>query len=212
MSGFGTLATGMAGLLPLMLFAAASIAAAQSTDVQEDGNSGTQQVENTDRRQPVGLADGRDEDGQIYIAAVHGDWDVRCVRADDGPDPCQMYQLLEDDSGNPVAEITVFPLSGNIDFVAGAAIVTPLETLLTERLEISVDGGEVRRHPFLWCSAAGCVSHIGLNEADLTAFRRGFQAKVSIVPALAPNRTIDLTVSLTGFIASYDDVFARSRN
>ncbi len=212
MTGLRTHVARIAGILPLMLFAAASIAAAQSVDVQEDGNSGSPQVENTDPKQPVGLADGRDENGQVYIAAVHGDWDVRCVRVDDGPDPCQMYQLLEDDSGNPVAEITVFPLSGDIDFVAGAAIVTPLETLLTEGLEISVDGGEVRRHPFHWCSAAGCVSRISLNEADLTAFRRGFQAKLSIVPALAPNRTIDLTVSLTGFIASYDDVFVRSRN
>ena len=37
-------------------------------------------------------------------------WEQRCVRTEDGADPCQLYQLLKDADGNSVAEISMFSL------------------------------------------------------------------------------------------------------
>jgi invasion protein IalB len=43
-----------------------------------------------------------------------------------------------------------------------------------------------------------------LTEADVTAFKRGKEATITIVPALAPDQTVDLALSLSGFTAGYD--------
>ena len=204
------------GLLGLALLVMSTPMEAQVTDDQNENHTMAQEVESAETDLPIGMeagpTDGQGDSGQIYVAAIHGDWDVRCISIDEEPDPCQLYQLLEDEAGNPIAEINVFPVSGSADVVAGATVVTPLETLLTEGLEISVDGGEITRHPFLWCSRVGCVSRIALNQADLTAFRRGLEAKLSIAPAAAANRKVDLTISLTGFIAAFSDVRLRSES
>ena len=207
MIGSGGLKTCISTALRLVLIALATPMAAQSTDGQEP--------ENIDSGSTIGInaaSTGDESEGdRIYVGAVHGDWDVRCIASDGVPDPCQLYQLLEDEAGNAIAEINVFPVFGDNVVVAGATIVTPLETLLTEGLELSVDGGEIKSHPFHWCSRVGCVSRIGLSEGDLTAFRRGLRAKLSIVPAAAANRRIDLTISLSGFIAAFSDALHRSQ-
>lgn len=148
--------------------------------------------------------------GQTYIAEEAGDWQVRCVRTESGADPCQLYQLLNDQNGNAVAEITIFPLEGDDRVAAGATIVTPLETLLTQQLRLSVDGGEERAYPFAWCSEVGCFSRVGFTGDELNAFRRGNAARVRIVPAAAPDQTVDLAVSLAGFTAGYEAVNERN--
>ncbi len=198
MTGYGSLMAYITRFLPLVLFMVASPVDAQSAEGNE----------------PIGLEPAQEgaggEGGSVYIGAVYGDWEVRCIGIESSPDSCQLYQLLADNSGNPVAEINIFPVSGDAEFVAGTTVVTPLETLLTEGLEVSVDGGEVRSHPFLWCSAVGCVSRIGLTQADLAALKAGSQVRLSIVPARAPSHRVNLTVSLTGLTAGFNDVVARS--
>jgi invasion protein IalB len=42
-----------------------------------------------------------EQPGQTYVAATHGAWEQRCVRTADGPDPCQLYQLLLDGKTTP---------------------------------------------------------------------------------------------------------------
>ena len=49
--------------------------------------------------------------GSYYAKSEHGDWTIRCIRADQGKDPCEMYKLLTDADDNPVAELTMVPLS-----------------------------------------------------------------------------------------------------
>lgn len=144
--------------------------------------------------------------GETYIARSSGDWDVRCVKSDDGNDPCQMYQLLFDEDGNSVAEITVFPLDNNPRALAGGTIATPLETLLTEQLQLTVDDGETKLYPYTFCSEGGCFSRVGFLAEEVLAFKRGAQAVLSIVPAAAPDRRVDLTISLMGFTAAYDSL------
>lgn len=144
--------------------------------------------------------------GSTYTAGTFGQWEQRCVKTEDGSDPCQLYQLLKDGGANAVAEISMFGLPAGQQAVAGATIIAPLETLLTADLSMSVDGGKPRRYPFSWCSPIGCIARIGLTQAELDAFKKGKEAKLTIVPVVAPDQKVELTVSLSGFTAGYDAV------
>ncbi|WP_108263635.1 invasion associated locus B family protein [Mangrovicoccus ximenensis] len=142
--------------------------------------------------------------GQLYVPKTEQDWEVRCGRAPEGQaDPCQMYQLLRDQAGTPTAEFTLFRIEG-ADFPAGALVVTPLETLLTGGLTFSVDGGAPKRYPFKYCNASGCMAEIGFNSDEIAAMKRGSQALIRIVPVVAQNTNVDLSLSLAGFTATYD--------
>lgn len=145
--------------------------------------------------------------GETYVAEVFTDWEMRCVRTEDGNDPCQLYQLLRDGEGNSVAEFSLFNLpEGSGQAVGGATVVTPLETLLTAPLRLTVDSGEGRRYPYSFCSRVGCFARLGFTQGEIDGFKRGASATVSIVPAAAPNETVDLSLSLSGFTAGWNAV------
>lgn len=144
--------------------------------------------------------------GQQYLQTVHNDWAIRCLKVEEGEDPCQMYQLMSDQDGNDVAEIAIVALEDAGQAAAGATIVVPLETLLSEQITLRVDGGQARRFPFTFCNVGGCVTRLGLNEQDLALFRRGATATLSMVPAAAPDQDVTVTMSLSGFTAAYDAV------
>lgn len=143
--------------------------------------------------------------GEIYVADTHGDWDVRCIRAPEGQDDrCNLYQLLTNADDAPVAEFNLFRLPDGGQALAGANVVAPLETLLTQQLTLSVDTGEPRRYPFSFCNDAGCVARIGLTQADIDAFKTGSTVTLRLVAAAAPDEEVLLTMSLAGFTAGFD--------
>ncbi len=144
--------------------------------------------------------------GSTYVEAKHGDWDQRCVRTEDGANPCQLYQLLLDASKNPVAEFSVFGLPAGGQAVAGATAIVPLETLLTAEVTLQVDGGAAKKYPFSWCSPIGCVSRIGFTGEEVAALKKGSAASLTIVPVQAPEQKVVVTISLKGFTAGYDAV------
>lgn len=147
--------------------------------------------------------------GQTYIVQEFGDWSLNCIRVEEGEDPCQLYQLLRDETGRAVAEFSIFPLAGGGQAVAGATIITPLETLLTEQVRLTIDSGETRRYPFAFCSQLGCFSRLGFTQAEVDAFKRGANGQVSITPAAAADQSVDLTVSLSGFTAGFNALSER---
>lgn len=145
--------------------------------------------------------------GSQYVAEVHGDWQMTCVKTDLEADPCQLYQLLNDPQGNPIAEISIFGLPpGSGQAVAGATIITPLETLLTAQVTMRVDAGQAKRYPFTFCAAMGCIARVGFTAEEVAAFRRGNKATMIIVPALAPDQQVPIEVSLRGFTAGLEAV------
>ncbi len=101
--------------------------------------------------------DGARQPGQTYIEKVVGDWERKCITLPEGQgdNPCQMYQLLKDDKGNAVAEVSLGRLPDGGQAVAGATVVVPLETLLTQQLTVAVDGGQGKRYPFRFCAHPG---------------------------------------------------------
>lgn len=142
--------------------------------------------------------------GTMYVAATNGAWEQRCIRAADGSDPCQMYQLLKDENANAVAEITILVLPDGQQAVAGSQIMVPLETLLTEQLILQIDSSPAKIYPFTWCAAQGCVARIGFTASDIAALKKGSNATITIVPVVAPDQKVKLTASLKGFTAAYD--------
>ncbi len=186
---------------------ATPLVAQTTTDTTTDSETAAE--DNTARAD--GLSTGQDviTQGQTYVLSEHGDWDLRCIKAPEGQkDPCQLYQLLEDQNGNSVAEINLFNLPGDKQLAAGATIVTPLETLLTQQVQLSVDGGRAKVYPFTFCTQIGCFSRVGFTEGDIANFRRGKEAKVVVVPAQAPDQKVELTISLTGFTKGFEAVTA----
>lgn len=151
-------------------------------------------------------AEAADGPGTTYTAATFEKWEQRCMRSADGADPCQLYQLLQDGEGNNVAEVSLFALPPGQQAVAGATIVVPLETLLTEQLTIAVDGAQPKRYPFSWCAPLGCIARVGFTQAEIDGFKKGAKATITIVPAGAPDRPVNLDLSLKGFTAGFDAV------
>lgn len=151
-------------------------------------------------------ADRDPELGKPYTKKEIGSWEMRCIKTEEEVDPCQMYQLLADGEGAPVAEVSLFRLPDGGQAKAGATVVVPLETALPAQLTLSVDGGKARRYPYAFCNPVGCYVRMGLTDADIGAFKRGKEAVLTIVPALAPDQEVKLTLSLDGFTAGYDEV------
>lgn len=143
--------------------------------------------------------------GEPYERETFGDWALRCIKSPDGsPDPCNLYQLLSNADDVAVAEFNLFMLPEGQRAVAGATIVVPLETLLTQQLTIAVDGQNARRYPFTFCNRAGCVARLGFTQAEVDEMKRGVNATIRLVPAAAPTEEVILNVSLSGFTAAFD--------
>lgn len=146
------------------------------------------------------------QENPTYIKDQYGDWQLKCFRSGGEEDPCQMYQLLTEEAGNPVAEFSLFRLPDGAQAVAGATIIVPLGTLLAEELKLSVDGGRAKTYAFSFCTMVGCYARIGFTQADIDAFKGGVMANLQIVPAQAPDQTVDIKASLSGFTAAFDNV------
>lgn len=144
--------------------------------------------------------------GQTYLQASFEVWEQRCVKTEDGSDPCQLYQLLRDDSGGAVAEMSIFDLPADNQAAAGATVLVPLETLLTANLQISIDKGKAKIYPFTFCTEIGCIARIGFTAAEVDQFRKGAGAVMTIVPAIAPDQKVSLNISLKGFTAGFKAV------
>ena len=94
--------------------------------------------------------------------------------------------------------------------VAGATIVTPLDTLLTPGLRLRVDDGNWSEFPFAFCQPIGCFARLGLTEDNLDTFRAGGDAFVALVPLPAPDQVVQLQASLRGFTAGFEALEERN--
>jgi invasion protein IalB len=199
--------TTLSALIFVALALAAPLAAQETTaDPAQDATAGqtapADPAEGLDMGTP--LDDGVTAVGEAYTLETFDDWTLSCIKAAEGPDPCQLYQLLLDATGRAVAEIFMFPLPPGSRAAAGATIVAPLETLLTEQVVITVDGGTAKTYDFTFCNAGGCVARAGFTAEDVAAFKAGAAATLRIVHALAPDQVYDLKISLKGFTAGFD--------
>lgn len=196
--------------LALLLALAASPLMAQTEEApkaEEAAPADAAAAENLAMGQEVGAADGP---GSTYTAANFEAWEQKCVRTESGVDPCQLYLLLKDAQGNSVAEFTMFNLPKGAEgpAVAGATFIAPLETLLTAGMALQIDDAKGKMYPFTFCAQIGCVARIGFTAEEVAAMKAGANAKITIVPFVAPDEKVELVLSLKGFTAGYDAVAA----
>lgn len=144
------------------------------------------------------------EIGQPYIVERQDDWAIRCVTTETGNDPCEMFQLLVREEGNPIAEISMFPLPPNEPAVAGATILVPLETLLTAPLIIEYSDTKAKEYPYSYCNKSGCVVRVGFDQSDLDDLKQGREISMAISHILQPDQQLILPVSLIGFTAMFN--------
>ena len=96
------------------------------------------------------LSDGSLMDDQSSSAAqpaeeeftreVIGDWALECATTGPEPRPCRMHQVLKDQTGSAVAEVTMYRLPEGAPAAAGATFIVPLQTLLPQQLTLALDG------------------------------------------------------------------------
>lgn len=198
-------------LLTALAFGTTGIAQESTTQTEEpaatsDATEGETSQDNAEGLTDPGLDMGEPvEEDRTYVKETYGDWELKCFRTEAGEDPCQMFQLLREETGNPIAEFSIFRLPDDAQAAAGATVVVPLGTLLTEELKISVDGGKAKSYSYRFCSLVGCYAQIGLTQEDVAAFRAGASATLQIVPAQAPDQKVDIKASLSGFTAALDN-------
>jgi invasion protein IalB len=152
------------------------------------------------------------EDGiDGYLASEHGSWQVRCLQAQDGSDPCQMYQLVKDENGNSVADMLVLLPAEGEQSAAFIQISAPLASLLPAGIAVSVDGAAPKRLPYLWCTQRGCVTRAQLTADELAALKKGKAFSAVMVPAVAPDKQVTASFSLEGFTAAFDALSATAQ-
>jgi invasion protein IalB len=139
--------------------------------------------------------------GDVYLAETSEPWELRCTKIETGQGPCQIFQLLKDESGGDVAEYNMFEIPDGESAAAGAVVVVPLETLLETGLIVKTDDQDPRGYGFHSCNSYGCIARIGFTTEELAAMKSGKQTVLTIVPALAPDVKVNLTLSLKGFTA-----------
>lgn len=169
-----------------------------------------------DAAAPPGLSRDDVAVGEPYISQTFRDWDVRCIRGEEGvPERCEMYQLLSESAGNPVAEFRIStPIVPEEGVMASAVLLTPLDTLLTPGLRLRIDDGQVATVPYAFCRPIGCFVQLTLSQEDVASFAAGADIFIELF-ALVRGETgqfggapVEITASLLGFTAAFDAVAA----
>lgn len=90
--------------------------------------------------------------------------------------------------------------------IAGATIATPLDTLLAPGLRLQIDATDPANIPFNHCDKANCYVNFAIAPAELERLKKGSQIKMAVVPLFAPDKPVEVTISLKGFTAAYEQV------
>ncbi len=146
--------------------------------------------------------------GEQFVKETSGDWEVSCIKAEEGEDPCALVQILNGQQGEPIAEVTIGKLPAGGAAVAWASVIVPLETLLQAQLALSIDGAPRKLYNYHHCVPVGCVAQLGLSQADIDAMKAGTKAVLSLVPARFSDQVLAMDMSLAGFTAGFDGLSA----
>lgn len=192
--------------LSLIAALAAAPVMAQQADTEAEAEAAPAETAEAAPAQPPRMKTEEEAVVGEPYGRIEGDWRVVCQKTLSGEDPCRMGQLLRDEAGNPVIEVEVSRFKGGNAPDAVMVINTPVGTILTEGVTLTIDTSKPAKVPFFYCDGQVCVSRVNLRDADAAAFKRGNMAKVTIVPVTNPGTPVSVDMPLTGFTASYDSL------
>lgn len=150
------------------------------------------------------VAPAADAGPSEYTKATHGDWQIRCTTG--AEERCVLYQLLKDEAGTPVVEITMVKLPAGGQAIAGVTSVTPLGTILTNGFAFQIDSNPARQYPYNWCTPNGCFSRFGLDAASVAQMKSGSAGIVALYSLNQPQEPIRMKLSLAGFTAGFEEL------
>ncbi|KUJ81852.1 invasion associated locus B family protein [Ruegeria profundi] len=186
-------------LLSLTLSAAVLISGAVSAQEAQSQGTETAPAENG-----LDLGTTGPRVGEQFVRETSGDWEISCIKAQTGEDPCAMVQILNGQQGEPLAEVTIGKLPEGGAAVAWANVIVPLETLLQAQLALSIDGAPRKLYNYHHCVPVGCIAQLGFSQPEIEAMKSGSKAVVSLVPARFPDQVLQMDMSLNGFTAAFD--------
>jgi len=179
----------------ILILAAIMVSAAFSAQAQDAANAS----DPTSQYPVAGVAPANQP--QEVVKETHGDWEIRCTNAGA---TCFMYQLLLNDQGTPVAEMSLVKLPLGSEAVAGVTIVAPLGTLLTRGITMQIDDGANAQYPFSWCTRPGCFSRFGLTDLLLNGMKKGTKVNITVFSIADAQTPVAVSASLKGFTAAFD--------
>ncbi|MGI9318026.1 MAG: invasion associated locus B family protein [bacterium] len=144
--------------------------------------------------------------GQHYLVETYRDWQRICIKTNEGQDPCHIYQLIKNADGLPIGEITLLKVSEPEGVSAAATILTPLGTLLTSRLVLSLDDGTKADYPYSWCDKRGCNVRVAFTDDEVLSMKKGRAGSITIETISAPGELLKLPISFLGFTAAIGDL------
>ena len=168
------------------------------------GVASAQDTTTTDADTGLDLGETGPRVGEQFVKETSGDWEVSCIKAAEGDDPCAIVQVLKGQQGEPIAEVSIGKLPEGGAAVAWANVIVPLETLLQAQLALSIDGAPRKLYNYHHCVPVGCVAQLGLSQGDIDAMKAGSTAIFSLVPARFPDQILDMDMSLSGFTSGFD--------
>ena len=133
-----------------------------------------------------------------------GAWEVACAKSGA---PCVMAQIGNDKAGTPMLEMVLRKLPEpqtvqGVPVIAVTDIITPLGVVLTSGVVMKIDSSDEQRAPFQICTEQGCLVREPLTDEAITRFKKGNNAKLTIVAA--QQGPIDVSLSLSGFTKAYN--------
>ena len=137
-----------------------------------------------------------------YDKGKFEDWTLRCVKTNRPVDPCQLFQLMYNANGTPVAKLDV-NVSNHTARWLPVQMSSHLWKHFLQLLSLYVSMETSKAYPFVLFVKMGCVARIGLTAKDMDNNSTGNQATVIMVPAGAPDQQEKLVLSLAGFTAGH---------
>ena len=145
--------------------------------------------------------------GEAYLREKHGKWELRCIKDKVvEKEECRIFNLLADQDGNLIAQLDMQVLPKGGQAVAGVDIATPLGSLLTAQVVMTIDAGKAKRYPYTWCDQQGCYARFGMTKGEIDSMKRGAKANMTIFSVTAPDQPLNLELSLSGFTAVWNAV------
>jgi invasion protein IalB len=196
-------------LIPFVVGMFAVLPGAQAQETKTETPTATTETATTekpaiDQEFPVAEETTEPKEGDGYLKATHGKWEVRCVKAAETvEEDCRLFNLLPDSEGNNVAQFDMQALPKGGKAVAGVDVATPLGSLLPAQVMLKIDAGKAVKYPYTWCDQLGCYARFGMTSAEISSMKKGAKATITIVSVAAPDEPLNLDLSLVGFTAAW---------
>lgn len=180
----------LAALLPGLLLA--SVAMAQTPQTGDK-----QARPQTSQPQPLSPQQ------QGNVRGNHGAWSILCDKpAGSSVEQCALMQNVVADD-RPEVGLSVVILKTADRKARILRILAPLGVLLSDGMELYVDGKNIGRAGFTRCFSEGCYVEVGIDDELMRILRAGKSAVFALRESADQDR-IGIPIELSGFADGYD--------